>query len=299
MIALSPAQQSYWDWRAASNFLGGGAGSGLLIASVVDALLVGGDFRIAALIALGLIGWGLFSVWMEIGRPFRFLNVFRNPKTSWMSREAYAALPLFAFGLASVAFASIWLLVLAAGLAAVFLYCQARILFASKGIVAWREAAIVPLIVATGLAEGSALLVAIAALSGAPVLLPAVLTIAFAVARSAAFQTYRHRLEGQSLPAQLRAALGGLAGLTRSLGLAGAGASIVVGVVFYPALAGTALLIAGALAALAAGWLLKFRLVCRFAHVQGIAIAHTPARGGGAAGPAIKPGWTRKPGTIP
>jgi hypothetical protein len=38
-----------------------------------------------------------------------------------------------------------------------FVYCQARILQAATGIPAWREPLIVPLIVATGLAEGAGL----------------------------------------------------------------------------------------------------------------------------------------------
>jgi phenylacetyl-CoA:acceptor oxidoreductase subunit 2 len=42
--------------------------------------------------------------------------------------------------------------------AAAFLYCQARILRASKGIPAWRAPLVVPLILLSGLAEGGALL---------------------------------------------------------------------------------------------------------------------------------------------
>jgi hypothetical protein len=43
-------------------------------------------------------------------------------------------------------------------MAGAFLYCQARILRAAKGIPAWRTPWVVPLIVLSGLAEGGALL---------------------------------------------------------------------------------------------------------------------------------------------
>jgi phenylacetyl-CoA:acceptor oxidoreductase subunit 2 len=41
----------------------------------------------------------------------------------------------------------------------------------------------------------------------------------------------------------------------------------------------------------ASGGLLKFILVTRAGFNQGFALAHTPVRGAGAAGPAVKPGW--------
>lgn len=42
----------------------------------------------------------------------------------------------------------------------------------------------------------------------------------------------------------------------------------------------------------AAGGALKFILVTRAGFNQGFALAHTPVRGAGLAGPAVKPGWT-------
>ena len=45
----------------------------------------------------------------------------------------------------------------AAALALAFVYCQARLLQAAKGIPAWREPLLVPLLVTTGLAEGGGL----------------------------------------------------------------------------------------------------------------------------------------------
>ena len=88
--------QPHWDWRAAGNFIFGGAGSGLAIfgalcappALVVPLVLAG----------MGLVGLGLFCVWLEIGRPLRAVNVFVHLRTSWMSREALAAIALFLLG---------------------------------------------------------------------------------------------------------------------------------------------------------------------------------------------------------
>ena len=52
---------------------------------------------------LALVGLGLFCVWLEIGRPLRALHVFFNPRTSWMTREAFVATLLFPAGLAAAA----------------------------------------------------------------------------------------------------------------------------------------------------------------------------------------------------
>jgi len=73
----APWQQAHWDWRAAGNFIFGGAGAGLLVATpyagaqgLANTLLV--------LAGMGLIGLGLLCVWLEIGRPLRAMNVMRR-----------------------------------------------------------------------------------------------------------------------------------------------------------------------------------------------------------------------------
>ncbi len=53
------------------------------------------------LAGLALVGLGLFCVSLELGRPLRALNVIRNPRTSWMAREAWVAGALFPAGLAA------------------------------------------------------------------------------------------------------------------------------------------------------------------------------------------------------
>ena len=93
----APKQQRNWDMRAASNFIAGGAGGGLLLwASLAGVEADVG--RTAILLGLMLIGAGLTCVWFEIGRPWRALNVYRHFATSWMTREAVVALLVFAAG---------------------------------------------------------------------------------------------------------------------------------------------------------------------------------------------------------
>jgi phenylacetyl-CoA:acceptor oxidoreductase subunit 2 len=146
-------QQRHWDARAATNFICGGAGSGLLVVTA----FVPSTRPIVVVVALALIAAGLAAVWLEIGRKLRALHVFFNPFTSWMTRESLGALLVFLLGGAYLV--SGWSLTLygAGAAAAAFLYCQARILCAAKGIPAWREPRVVPLVVWTGLAEGAGL----------------------------------------------------------------------------------------------------------------------------------------------
>jgi phenylacetyl-CoA:acceptor oxidoreductase subunit 2 len=148
---MTPVQK-HWDVRAALNFMLGGSGAGLMIWTA----LAQASSPYPVVLSLALVGTGLLAVWLEIGRKLRALNVLFNPFTSWMTRESFAALLLFALGLGSLLEPG--LLVGAAIAAALFLYCQARILHGAKGIPAWRAPMVVPLIVVSGLAEGAALL---------------------------------------------------------------------------------------------------------------------------------------------
>jgi phenylacetyl-CoA:acceptor oxidoreductase subunit 2 len=142
--------QEHWDARAAANFMLGGMGAGLMAATA----LAYPDDPVPVLLSLGLIAAGLAAVWLEIGKKLRAINVFFNPFTSWMTRESFAAVLVFAFGAASLWKAQPFLPL--AGLAALaFVYCQGRILHASKGIPAWRAPQVVLLVVSTGIAEGA------------------------------------------------------------------------------------------------------------------------------------------------
>ena len=96
----TPCQQQSWDWRAAGNFIGGGAGSGLIVFTAASGAH-GAALTVLMLAGLALIGGGLLCVWLELGRPLRALHVFFNPRTSWMTREAITATLLFPIGMAA------------------------------------------------------------------------------------------------------------------------------------------------------------------------------------------------------
>lgn len=294
---VAPWAQQSWDWRAAANFMGGGAGVGLLVSSAL-AGIAGAPIPALPLVALALVAAGLFFVWLEIGRPLRFLNVFLHPQSSWMTREAMTALPLFGLGALALVAASprlsTSLTVLAAGVGLVFLYCQARILQAAKGIPAWREPAIVPLIVSTGLAEGAGLFLAVWSVY-APREMPtrgiAVALMLLLAYRLIAWRRYRGALRRRGAPVGTHAALERhraafeIAGHLAPIGLVAAG--LLVPLLVIPAFA-----VAGLLA-FAGGWGLKYIIVVRAAFNQGFAIPRMPARGAGTSAPGIKPGWAR------
>lgn len=249
--------QKHWDIRAALNFMLGGTGAGLMAAS---AFLLQRP-EVPALLSLVLVACGLGAVWLEIGRKLRAINVFFNPLTSWMSRESFVALVLFVLGGVGI-FKPAFLF--GAGVAALaFLYCQARILRAAKGIPAWRAPEVVPLVLATGLAEGLGL----ALLFGAGPLLLALFALAVAV-RALAWRNYRAAVRALSLEAAGRTLL--LLGTAVALALA-AGAWAVPALAPFAGLAG--------LAAAATGWRLKLALVTRASFKQEFSIAHLPVRG--------------------
>ena len=273
----NPWQQLHWDARAAGNFIGGGAGSGLIVATALAG--VQGAARTGLLLAgLALVGLGLTCVWLEIGRPLRALNVVLNPRTSWMSREALAGMALFPVAGAS---AFVWpgALWLAALLALVFLYCQSRMLRAARGIPAWREPLTSPLIVATGLTEGLGLPVATLPLHGA--VTPGMLALlsALLMVRIALWFIYRNRLGGQTAARATQA----LDGAGRWLQAAGTAAPLalllaVLTIPLPPALVAAAAFLAGLLAWAAGAWM-KYVLITRAAFNQGFALTRLPVRG--------------------
>ncbi|HML06914.1 MAG TPA: DmsC/YnfH family molybdoenzyme membrane anchor subunit [Xanthobacteraceae bacterium] len=283
----APRLQRNWDSRAACNFIGGGAGTGLLLASAA-ALPAGSNYFPSALLAVALIGFGLSMVWLEIGRPFRALNVFFHPQTSWMTREALLSVPLFA--LAGIAILADQRLVplpfqarvpvagLASAAAAVglaFMFCQARMLRASRGVPAWREPALQAVIIATGIAEGLGLLLVVSLFVAPPPAWVAPAAIAALVARAIAWEYYRQRLQTWA-PA---AAVAALHRISLPLQLVGhllpaalLGAAIIAPVSQLPtAVAGLAVFATGA-------WL-KLTVVTRAGFTQGFTIPFVPSRG--------------------
>jgi phenylacetyl-CoA:acceptor oxidoreductase 26-kDa subunit len=272
-----PWHQTSWDARAAGNFIGGGMGGGLIVFAVLSGA-TGAALAVLLLAGLALVGFGLLCVSLELGRPLRALNVFRNPRTSWMAREAWTSVLLVpatlaaASGVPGVA----WL---ALALALAFVYCQARLLQAAKGIAAWREPMLRPLLVTTGLVEGGGLLL-VAALG--PIRVPAALVVLFGVlvlARWALWRLYRRRVDAKLAP---RAAAA-LDRAGRVLLVAGTVAPLaLLALVAATGTSGVAAPLAaalGGLAAAAAGVYLKLVLVTRAGFNQGFSLPQLPVRG--------------------
>ncbi|MDE2335191.1 MAG: phenylacetyl CoA [Rhodospirillales bacterium] len=274
-------RQRQWDLRAAGNFIGGGSGAGLLLAAALEGI-TGGTFRLTLALGLLLIGAGLGLVWLEIGRPWRALNVFFHPRTSWMTREGIMALLLFPLGLAAVATGSAALAAAAALAGLAFLGCQAGILHAARAIPAWRKPELVALIVAGGLAEGTGLALVVAESARWPVLL----ALAAGAAREVAWRRYRVALgrDGRTAPA-LAAFTAGPARLAR-LGQVASLVLLAVGAALPPAFGpmGPVLAGVGGVLAFLGGAAIKAVLVTRAGYTGKLTLPAVPVRGGG--GPA-------------
>lgn len=291
-MRVTPWHQTNWDWRAAANFIGGGSGTGLLFFATLASGSVDA-YRIQALIALALIGAGLTCVWAEIGRPWRAINLFRHPQTSWMTREGLVALPLFPAALAGIWSGGGASAGAAALLGLVFLYCQARILAAAKGIPAWREPRIIPLIISTGFVEGSGLaaLLAVFLPGGGPRWLAAILLGAL-ILRRVAWKMYGDALEKKGAPKKAVDVLHRFGARFEMIGQLAPEILIVVAIFSGGGAFAWMVALAGLVAA-ASGWWLKFTLVVRAAYNQGFALPMLPVRGQGEPTAGTKPGWSK------
>ncbi len=278
----NPWLQTQWDARAATNFMAGGSGSGLIL---VGALLQTAGtapalWATCVAIGLALVGAGLTAVWFEIGRPLRAVNVVLNARTSWMTRESMIAPLLFAAGLTLWLSRSAFIAAVLALCALAFVFAQGRLLHAAKGVPAWHDASVPSWVVVTGLAEGSGLALAVAAALGQAAGWAGVLVAALVSARALVWVAYRRRVDGSISPGARRA-------------LNAAGLRLMVVGTLPPVLlalaavlldgrsasaAGAGLFAAGALAWLG-GWLAKFGLVCRASYNRGFALPHVPVRG--------------------
>jgi phenylacetyl-CoA:acceptor oxidoreductase 26-kDa subunit len=270
-----PWHQSNWDFRAALNFIFGGAGAGLLV-MVAFSGLAGDALRAEVVLGMALIGAGLTSVWFEIGRPLRAIHVGFNPFTSWMTRESFVAGLVFALGLAAAWLGSQPLAQAAALAALAFAYCQGRMLRAAKGIPAWRVPALTWLIFTTALVEGAGLFVALAALFDTPARGALAYFSLALVARGLAWSMYRGGAAKSAAHPAL-AALDRAGKILVQFGTIVPLALLLLGL-FAPDIARIAVFLAG-VAALATGWQFKFVLITRAAYNQGFALPHLPVRG--------------------
>jgi Fe-S-cluster-containing dehydrogenase component/DMSO reductase anchor subunit len=288
---VEPWHQPHWDWKAAANFLCGGAGAGLF-AFAAAASLYGAAMGPVALFALALIATGLAVLMFKIGRPRRFIYVLLQPRRSWMTREAWVAAAFFPVALAALWFDNAAITVAAAVLGLAFLFCQAMILKAAKGVPIWRARNIVPLMISTGLTEGGGLFLCAAAVWPLPdldIFTAAPFVAMLAAARAWEWRCYFAHLAKDGAPARSLEILRAWRGRFLALGFIAPAVLTALGFVLPDA--AEALFAAAGLMAFAAGWVLKFIMITRAAYNQGFALPHTPVRGSGLPGGAVKPGW--------
>lgn len=287
---IGPTLQTRWDWRAAGNFICGGTGTGLMIIAAAFALSGEKSAQLSLLASL-FVACGLGLVWLEIGRPMRAMNVFRNPATSWMTREGVIAMGVIPLGLIAFLLDSVTVMLIAALTASGFLYAQARILQKSAGIPAWRTPKMLPLILTTGLAEGMGVLMIVLAILKNDLMLSNniwLLASALMIIRGIAWGIYRGDLE-ITAPEQTLTVLEKFSGRFLLAGL-----FIPLGFAFVAIVTNghelTLAIITG-LCLMLAGWDCKFTVITRAAYTQGYAIKLSPSRNGGKPGPGSKPGW--------
>ncbi len=267
-ISFGSKLQTNWDWRAAFNFMFGGSGSALLLMMAIFAAPQAAPLALA-LVALVLVGFGLLMVWLEIGRPWRFLHVFFHPQTSWMTREGSVGTVLFPVTIAGALMHSVMLLAFAAVLGFVFLYCQARILKAAAGIPAWREPAIVPLIISTGLVEGTAIaMMFFQGMNSAALWMPGLFTL-FIAARLWMWFAYRDALARGKAPA---GTLQALTKMHREFIIAGCIVPLLCVLMTFAFELGSWGTFLGGAVALISGWRLKYAIVVKASFKQGYGI---------------------------
>ncbi len=278
-------RQTFWDMRAAMNFIMGGLGSGtVLIAYLISLMAPIKDAQLVNIFTLagGVMAVGLFFVWLKIGRKFRAPLVILRPQSSWMSREVYAV------GLFYGALCADWLAphpalhLLAALGAGAFLYCQGRILHAGKGIPTWRVAQMPWMLVGSGLLEGAALLCIIFTRYGGTMPRPGIAAawvIGLALLNAYLWRRYRAKARATGIgPLDRRI----LARVTPWLhGMGHALPVVLFGA--YLASPSPAPWIAelGATLVIAGGFLWKSTVITRACHQQSFALGKYPYRGSG------------------
>jgi phenylacetyl-CoA:acceptor oxidoreductase 26-kDa subunit len=279
--------QTCWDLRAAGNFMFGGTGSALML-MIAIASYPGTPPLPLGLTALAFIGLGLFMVWLEIGKPWRFIHTYFHPQTSWMTREALAAILLFPVAFFGIVFKIPSMITLAGLLGLLFLYCQARILLASKGIPSWREPAMLPLIISTGLVEGASLLLLFVLILDSIQGWTLYLLLVLLAIRGLSWNKYRQQLTAGKAPKQTLSVLSSIHALTFWVGNI-APFILVCAALMVPNISVILVCIASIIAALS-GWHMKFVIITRAAQQQGYSLGKLK-RGR----PTIKPPVRRKP----
>jgi phenylacetyl-CoA:acceptor oxidoreductase subunit 1 len=277
--------QTFWDWRAAMNWIFGGISSGLAVAAWLASVAGIVPLERVAAAQLGaavLMAMGLFFVFLKIGRKLRFWRGISRPQTSWMTREIYAVALFYPAVLANLLWPGAGLSMLAGVFALVFLFCQAKILHLARGISAWRVALVPWMIVASGLLEGAGLLTLMLLwIRGFGTVSPplALAGLALSALNAGLWAAYRTGAKNNGIVPLSRRLIDRI-----SLPLHLAGHAFPA-VMFILALASPDIarvcLAAGSTAALAGGAYWKFMLVAHGGYQQGFSLPMLPQRGSG------------------
>ena len=266
MNSFGSTLQTSWDWRAAGNFMFGGTGSALVFMAAISSF-PNIPPQPLGFIAMIFVGTGLFFVWLEIGRPWRFLHVFFHPQTSWMTREGSVAVVLFALTFIGIVF-KISVIMRIAGIAGlVFLFCQGQMLKACKGIPSWREPTIVLLIIVTGICEGTAILLLFLCLQNKVSVVLNLACLVFLATRIFSWLIYRKNLSDTKVPTETLSTLGKIH-LIQIIAGNLIPAMLITLSMTMPELA-TPAMISASLLIMIAGWHMKFTIITRAAQVQG------------------------------
>lgn len=277
--------QTFWDWRAAMNWIFGGISSGMAVAAWLASLagILPAD-RVAAahLGAAVLMAIGLFFVFLKIGRKLRFWRAVSRPQTSWMTREIYAVAVFYPAVLANIVWAGAGLSMLAGVSALAFLICQAKILQLARGISAWRVPLVPWMIVASGLLEGLGLLtIALVSLKGSGRLFPqlALAGLILIMINAALWIGYRKTAAKRGIVPLARQLIARISPPLHFVGHA------LPAFMFVLALASPGIapvfLSAGAFTAILGGAFWKFMIVVRGGYQQGYSMPMLPQRGSG------------------
>ena len=292
--ALVGERQTFWDTRAAMNFtLGGLSGGMMAVAGLASAFgwLGAGALIETYLVAAALMAAGLFFVFLEIGRKLRFLYVLLRPQSSWMTRETYAVAVIYPVLAADVLWPHPVLHAVVALGGAAFLYCQARLLFAGKGIPAWRAPLIPWLIGVSGALEGAGLLAFLMKVMGTGAVGAVAWAIAaLSIAAGILWHRYRRTAAAGGIGPLARAELDAVAPVVTIFGHVAPAFLCLLGLSIAGPLSAWAIGLGGILA-VAGGALWKFTVIIRAGHQQGFAIPMMPTRGSGtrAAPPRLEP----------
>lgn len=281
-------RQTFWDWRAAMNWIFGGIGTGLALtgaaAMSVGALAPSAGSTLFFVSAV-LVAIGLFCVFLKIGRQMRFWRAATRWQTSWMTRELYASLVFFPSVLACLVAPGPVAFAFAAVSAAVFLFCQAKILHKARGIPAWRVPLMPWMLIATALLEGAGALAIVAATLGAtwrtaawPSFAAASIVV-LTVLNALLWRAYVGSARANGIPPLSRQVL---EAFTPTLTAFGHVAPIVLAILaWFVSPAAVPLLALAGIGAIVGGAAWKYTVIVRAAYMQGFDLRKLPQRGSG------------------